>query len=116
MFDSSPVREGEPSGETHLVADWEPRFAGVSGVPSRRGGRCPRPTLRGLLEAVRRGAGAPSWAPTVVTGSVCARKAWERGEGDDVAENLSLGPCGYRVPPGEGWPPAGTESCVVKGD
>ena len=26
--------------------------------------------------------------------------------------NLSAGPCGYPIPPGQGWPPAGTACCV----
>jgi hypothetical protein len=40
-------------------------------------------------------------------------EAWERGKrcNRDLG-NLSVEPSGY-VPPGKGWPPAGTECCVV---
>src|SRR2546427_11507839 len=41
-------------------------------------------------------------------------KAWERGKRckRDLG-NLSTGPSGEPAPPGRGWPPAGTECCVV---
>ena len=41
-------------------------------------------------------------------------EAWERGKrcNRDLG-NLSTEPSGYPVPPGRGWPPAGTECCVV---
>ena len=46
----------------------------------------------------------------------CARPSLERGDGAlHDAPKPSVRPGGSRVPPGKGWPPAGTECCVVYG-
>ena len=46
----------------------------------------------------------------------CARPSLERGDGAlHGAPKPSVRPGGSRIPPGKGWPPAGTECCVVYG-
>lgn len=57
------------------------------------------------------------WVPGEELSNVVLRQA-KPGEGDGVlhgAPKPSVRPGGSRIPPGKGWPPAGTECCVVYG-
>ena len=69
------------------------------------------PTLKGLH---KRPVSRDAWNPF----RVCARPSLEKEEGrcrhcQHATGNLLEGTLRVRIPPGKGWPPAGSESCVV---
>ena len=65
--------------------------------------------------AARRTRQAPGPGPPAFPREVRQAKPGKGGSHVELTETLRRNPAGT-TPPGKGWPPAGTECCVVRGD
>jgi hypothetical protein len=122
--------------------DWRraaAEFPAVAGSGSSRPGRARARGGRASRAAGRTGHAGSCWARSRASGSwpaarrrscwparcrrcpersssSCARQAWKkRKTHGGMSQKRLLGPSRDRILPGNGWPPPGSESCVVSG-